>query len=121
MQESSLLITDGECSFCQNAAKWLAKKYPGNWENRPNQSLDLVQFNLTKTEVEAQVWYLVPSKESYKKYGGAKAVAKLLLEQEKAWIKPFAILAFLPVTNILTSVTYRLIALNRGKLGWIFK
>ena len=121
MDKQALLITDGECSFCQSAAKWLTKKFPGNWENFPSNTLDFSNYGLSKNDVDRQVWYLLPNTNGFRKYGGAKAIAKLLLQQKKNWIKPLALLAFLPISNLFSALVYRWVAKNRSKLGWIFK
>lgn len=121
MEKTSLLITDGECNFCQKAAKWLAKNFPGNWENRPSNTLELSNYGLTQIEADKQVWYLVPDSNIYRRYGGAKAIAKLLLQQRKNWIKPFAILTLLPIFSQISQLVYLWVAHNRSRLGWIFK
>ena len=134
-KRTSLLVTDGDCGFCQNSAKWLERHFPGTWINQPSQKLNLANFNLLKSEVEQQVWYLVPKKisktsktknqfvnddltnDTYQKYGGAKAVAKLLLDQPKKYIKPFALLAFLPLFDRVAQMVYLLVARNRGSIS----
>ncbi|MEY3407545.1 MAG: DCC1-like thiol-disulfide oxidoreductase, partial [Actinomycetota bacterium] len=50
------------------------------------------------------------------KWGGAQAVGKLLLIQPKLWIKPLAILAFVPVFKQIADVLYKLISRYRGRL-----
>lgn len=134
-KRTSLLVTDGDCGFCQNSAKWLERYFPGAWINQPSQKLNLANFNLLNSEVEQQVWYLVPKKilkssktknqfvnddvtsDTYQKYGGAKAVAKLLLDQPKKYIKPFALLAFLPLFDRVAQMVYLLVARNRGSIS----
>ena len=80
LNSPSLLITDGDCEFCQLSAAWLIKNFPGNWLNQPSQNSNLADLRLTKEEVAKQVWYLIPFENTWKKYGGAKAIFKLLLQ-----------------------------------------
>ena len=117
----SLLVTDGDCQFCQLAASWLAKNFPGDWINQPSQKSDLSQLGLTKAQVDKQVWYLTYSEGNWQKSGGAKAIAKLLLDQPKRYIKPFALLILTPGISVIAQLIYLLVAKNRSKLMWVFR
>lgn len=114
---SAQLITDGNCGFCQRSAAWLLRHFPGDWVNTPNQSVDLHCIDITDEQAKSKVWYVTESNGIRKKYGGSQAVAKLLLDQPKIWIKPIAALAFIPVTKQIADLLYFLIAKNREYLG----
>jgi predicted DCC family thiol-disulfide oxidoreductase YuxK len=121
LESKALLITDGDCEFCQLSANWLARKFPGDWVNLHNQKADLKSLGLSEAEVSKQVWYLVPSGNSWKKYAGANAIFKLLLQQPKFFIKPFAYLFTLPGLKSLAQGIYIWVTRNRHRLMWIFK
>lgn len=111
------LVTDGNCGFCQASAAWLSKHFPGDWVNTPNQTIDLKSIGISEEQVGSKVWYVAGTGTEVKKYGGSQAVAKLLLEQPKKWIKPLALLAFAPVSKQIADLLYFLIARNRKHLG----
>lgn len=117
----SLIITDGDCEFCQLSATWLQRNFPGDWINQPSQSADLELLGLTNAEIAKQVWYLRPKAGSWQKYGGAKAVFKLLLDQPKNYIKPIAFLFLIPGPNWIAQASYIWVTKNRHRLMWIFK
>ena len=117
----SLIITDGDCEFCQLSAAWLQRNFPGDWINQPSQSADLDLLGLTKAEVAKQVWYLRPKAGSWQKFGGAQAVFKLLLDQPKKYIKPIALLFLIPGPNWIAQAAYIWVTKNRHRLMWIFK
>lgn len=117
----SLLITDGDCEFCQLSALWLMHNFPGNWLNQPSQNSNLDKLGLTNEEVAKQVWYLIPEENTWKKYGGAKAIFKLLLQQPKIYIKPFAFFLMFPGPIHILQGVYMWVTRNRSKLMWIFK
>mgnify|MGYP003336935539 CR=1 FL=1 len=120
----TLLITDGECEFCQLSATWLRKHFNGDWVNQPSQSLELERFGLTKAEVDKQLWFLIEDLNQHtgwRKYGGAMAITRFMLAQPKFYVKPFASILLLPGFKQLAQFFYLLIAKNRGKLLWIFK
>ena len=71
----TLLITDGDCEFCQLSATWLRKHFNGDWVNQPSQTLELEKFGLTKTEVDKQLWFLIEDSNQisgWRKYGGGR-------------------------------------------------
>ena len=111
------LVTDGNCGFCQASATWLSKHFPGDWINTPNQTIDLQLIGISQEQAMSKVWYVTGTGKEVKKYGGSQAVAKLLLEQPKKWIKPFALLAFVPLMKQIAVLLYFLIARNRKHLG----
>lgn len=118
---NSLLTTDGDCTFCQRSASWLARHFPGEWINQPSQKSNLSELGLTESEVAKQVWYLKQVGDLWIKAGGAKAIAKLLLDQPKLYIKPFAYLMLVPGLSLVAQGVYLLVAKNRSRLMWIFK
>lgn len=115
-QKSALLVTDGDCGFCQNSAEFLAKYFAGDWRNQPSQNIDYKTLGLTEQDVLDRVWFVQFDGDSIRKWGGAQAVAKLLLFQSKFWIKPLAVLAFAPVFKQIADLLYKIISRNRGKL-----
>ena len=120
-EATALLITDGDCEFCQLSAAWLSRNFPGNWSNQPSKNLDINSLGLSQEDVAKQVWYLVPANNSWLHYGGAEAVLRLLLQQPKLLIKPFAYLFTLPGFNFIAQTIYIWVTKNRHRLMWIFK
>lgn len=120
-ESNALLITDGDCQFCQLSAEWLDRKFPGDWVNLPNQEADLKSLGLSEAQVAKQVWYLIPIENSWIKYGGANAVFKLLLQQPKFYIKPIAYLFTLPGFNLIAQAIYIWVTKNRHRLMWLFR
>lgn len=111
------LVTDGDCGFCQASAQWLQRHFPGDWVNTPNQSIDLKPIGITEEQANSKVWYITGTGEELKRYSGSQAVAKLLLDQPKKWIKPLAVLAFVPITKQIAEVLYVAISKNRKHIG----
>ena len=93
------------------------RHFPGDWVNTPNQSIDLNLVGLTEEQANSRVWYASFSEAELKQYSGSQAVAKLLLDQPKVWIKPVAALAFLPITKQIAGILYLLISKNRKHIG----
>ena len=111
------LVTDGNCAFCQACAEWLLRHFPGDWVNTPNQFIDLKLIGISELQAESKVWYITGNGEDLNRYSGSQAVAKLLLDQPKKWIKPLAVLAFLPITKQIADLIYFLISKNRKYFG----
>ena len=114
---SAQLVTDGNCGFCQRSAAWLGRHFPGDWINTPNQSIDLQLIGITTEQAASQVWYVTCMDEDLKRYSGSQAVAKLLLDQPRMWIKPLALLVFIPISKQIAEFIYYMISKNRKYLG----
>lgn len=114
---SAILITDGDCGFCQTSAAFLLRHFSGDWVNAPSQTIDFAMYGLSEVDVNSKVWFVLDGVEgAVQKWGGAQAVAKLLLHQPKPWIKPLAALAFVPGIKQIADLLYKLISRNRGRL-----
>lgn len=111
------LVTDGNCGFCQRSAAWLLRHFPGDWVNTPSQTIDLELAGISAEQANEKVWYVTGLGANLKRYSGSQAVAKLLLDQPKMWIKPIAALAFVPVTKQIADLLYFMIAKNRKYFG----
>lgn len=111
------LVTDGNCAFCQASANWLLRHFPGEWVNTANQIIDLRLIGITERQANSKVWYITGDTENLMRFSGSQAIAKLLLDQPKIWIKPLAFLAFIPVTKQILELLYDAIAKNRRYLG----
>jgi len=88
---SAILITDGECAFCQRTAKKLAGIVQAGWVNVPS-------TELTNT-------YSI-------RYSGAKAVGKVLRLRGGLW-GALGWLTFIPPASWIAAGMYRLVANNR--------
>jgi predicted DCC family thiol-disulfide oxidoreductase YuxK len=116
----ALLITDGECGFCQRSAAKLARIVPTGWTNLPNTKLPNADqtetYGLTPAQLTKSVWLIEFADSEIIKYSGAKAVGKVLRLQGGiiSWI---GWLTFIPPTSWIASGLYRLVANNRKFFG----
>ncbi|GAB2739475.1 thiol-disulfide oxidoreductase DCC family protein [Kitasatospora kifunensis] len=112
-----VLIFDGDCAFCSSCVR-LAERYlrqtlaSGGWTAKPLQFADLAALGVTKERAEREVLWVTPSGEVF---GGAQAVAKLLLRSGNIWAYLGAVLTLAPVRPI-AAVLYRLVARYRHRL-----
>lgn len=67
-----VVIYDGECAFCKECVRWVAKR--STVTALPFQSADLVKFNLTYEQCSKEVVAIINGKV----HGGSSAVAALL-------------------------------------------
>lgn len=107
----SLLITDGECGFCQRSAHKLAKIVPNGWVNLPSTELTEA-YGLTPEQLRSSVWLIEFRDSETFKYSGAKAVGKVLrmrggIPAGIGW------LTFIPPTSWAAAGLYRVVANNR--------
>ena len=71
-QSEIVVIYDGECAFCKECVRWVARRATIN--ALPFQSADLAKFNLTYEQCSNEVVAIVDGKV----LGGSTAVAALL-------------------------------------------
>lgn len=108
---SSILITDGNCGFCQRTAKKLAGIVPSGWVNVPSTELTN-NYGLTQEQLEHSVWLIEDLDSKQKRYSGAKAVGKVLRIRGGLW-GVLGWLTFIPPASWIAAGMYRVVANNR--------
>ena len=108
---SSILITDGNCAFCQRTAKKLAGIVPTGWINVPSTDLSN-SYGLTQEQLEHSVWLIENPESEPKLYSGAKAVGRLLRIRGGLW-GALGWLTFIPPMSWIAAGMYRVVANNR--------
>jgi predicted DCC family thiol-disulfide oxidoreductase YuxK len=108
---SSILVTDGNCAFCQRTAKKLAGIVPTGWVNVPSTELTN-DYGLTQEQLEHSVWLIEDPNSELKRYSGAKAVGKVLRIRGGLW-GALGWLTFIPPLSWMAAGIYRVVANNR--------
>jgi predicted DCC family thiol-disulfide oxidoreductase YuxK len=108
---SAILITDGDCEFCQRTAGKLKNIVPSGWANVPSNELTET-FELTPAQLATSVWFIEFVGTQATKYSGAKAVGKVLRIRGGLW-GAIGWLPFIPPTSWISAGLYRLVANNR--------
>ncbi|MEY9948659.1 thiol-disulfide oxidoreductase DCC family protein [Kitasatospora sp. GAS1066B] len=112
-----VLVFDGDCAFCSSCVR-IAERYlrqtlaSGGWTAEPLQFADLAALGVTRERAEREVLWVTPTGEVY---GGAQAVAKLLLRSGNVWAYLGAVLRLAPVRPVAAAV-YRLVARYRHRM-----
>lgn len=107
-----VLVYDGDCAFCTTSVRYAERHIRPNCEVTPWQSADLASFGTTQQRAEHELLWFTPTDTVY---GGAQAVARLLLSAGKGWAVLGALLVLPPVRWIAHGV-YRLVANNRASM-----
>jgi len=100
-----IVLTDGECRFCEATMAWVSKKLDVN--AIAYQTADLSQYGLTYEQCSKAVHVL----HAGKTYVGAAAIA-YLLGQRGNWILSFIVHA----SGLLGRFGYKWVAANRNSL-----
>ena len=108
---NSILITDGNCAFCQRTAKKLTAIVPTGWVNVPSTELTN-NYGLTQEQLEHSVWLIENPESDSVRYSGAKAVGKVLRIRGGLW-GALGWLSFIPPTSWIAAGMYRVVANNR--------
>lgn len=108
---TAILITDGNCAFCQRTAKKLARIVPVGWVNVPSTELTDT-YGLTQEQLEHSVWLIEQPDTDPMRCSGAKAVGKVLRIRGGLW-GCLGWLTFIPPTSWIAAGMYRLVANNR--------
>ncbi|MFJ8042302.1 thiol-disulfide oxidoreductase DCC family protein [Kitasatospora sp. NPDC096147] len=120
-----VLVYDGDCAFCSSSAQF-GERYPraslsaANWESVPFQFADLAALDalaggrglVSRERAEREVLWVTPAG---RVYGGAQAVARLLMRSGGAWAYAGAVLT-LPPVRPLAAWAYRWVAAHRHSL-----
>lgn len=108
---TAILITDGNCAFCQRTANKLVGIVPTGWMNIPNTELTNT-YGLTQEQLAHSVWLIEQPDADPKRYSGAKAVGKILRMRGGLW-GALGWLTFIPPASWIAAGMYRLVANNR--------
>ncbi|MFD5468003.1 thiol-disulfide oxidoreductase DCC family protein [Kitasatospora sp. NPDC127059] len=120
-----VLVFDGDCAFCSSCVRWGERFLrqtlaSGGWESVPFQFADLPALDavagglgeVSAERAEREVLWVTPAG---RVYGGAQAVARLLLRTGGAWAYLGAVLTLAPVRPV-AAVVYRWVSRNRHRM-----
>lgn len=111
MPERPVLLFDGTCGFCARCAG-LAQKLTTDALVTPWQQADLAALGTTAQRADHELLWVAPSG---RVYGGAQAVAGLLISCGLPWAVAGHVLR-LPPFRWLAAGLYRVIATNRHRM-----
>ncbi|MFI1004136.1 thiol-disulfide oxidoreductase DCC family protein [Streptomyces galbus] len=112
MRTRPVLVFDGDCGFCTTSVELVQRLVRPRCEVVPWQHADLASLGVTAERARYEALWITPTG---RVYGGAQAVAKILLSARGAWPALGALLTLPPVRWAAHGV-YRLVAANRGRL-----
>ncbi|MDQ0795394.1 thiol-disulfide oxidoreductase DCC family protein [Streptomyces sp. B1I3] len=107
-----VLVYDGDCAFCTTSVNYLMRRLRPKLTVTPWQFTDLDALGVTRRRAQHELLYISPSGTVY---GGAQAVAKLLLRAGGIWVWPGGVLTLPPVRWIAHGI-YRIIATRRDRM-----
>jgi len=107
----AVLVYDGDCGVCTRAVRFIERRIPAKAEIVAFQFADLGTLGTTAARAEYELQWV----EDGRVYGGAQAVAKLLIDAGGGW-RPLGLIARIPPFRWVAHGVYRLIADNRHRL-----
>jgi predicted DCC family thiol-disulfide oxidoreductase YuxK len=116
MQESGVLIYDGDCQFCQLSLDFGVKNLRIFPQYVAFQKIDPKDFGLTAQQVRSQIWLVRRSPATASALGGHLAAGAILKLQPSRWLKILGSLVSTPPTSWVADALYKLIAANRHRL-----
>ncbi|MFH7597365.1 DUF393 domain-containing protein [Streptomyces racemochromogenes] len=112
MRTRPTLVYDGDCGFCTASVLFVERRLRPDCEIVPRQFADLSALGVPPERAAYEVLWVTPSG---RVYGGARAVAKILLRAGRGWA-PLGALLMLPPARWVAHVAYRLVADNRHRM-----
>ncbi|MFF0885383.1 thiol-disulfide oxidoreductase DCC family protein [Streptomyces sp. NPDC003456] len=112
MRRQPVLIFDGDCGFCTTSVGVVQRLVRPRCEVVAWQRVDLDALGVTEDRARYEALWVTPTG---RVYGGAQAVAKILLSAGGVWAVPGAVLT-LPPVRWAAHGAYRLVAENRMRL-----
>ncbi|MFF5898057.1 thiol-disulfide oxidoreductase DCC family protein [Streptomyces argenteolus] len=107
-----VLVYDGDCAFCTTSLTYLMRRLRPKCAITPWQFTDLDALGISRRRAQHELLYVSPTGTVY---GGAQAVAKLLLRAGGIWAWPGGLLTLPPVRWIAHGI-YRIIAAHRDRM-----
>ena len=114
-EKESLLIYDGDCSFCRSCARWITARWTGPqravaWQNLSADQLE--RLGLTLDDVRSAAWWVDPSHGNSR---GHLAVARAL-RAANGWPAVVGRILLVPLVRWLAAGAYPLVARWRYRL-----
>ncbi|MFJ9616235.1 thiol-disulfide oxidoreductase DCC family protein [Streptomyces noursei] len=107
-----VLVYDGDCGFCTTSVRFAERHIRPHCRITAWQFADLEELGVTQQRAEHEVLWITPTGTVH---GGARAVAKVLLNAGGPWAVAGAVLT-LPAVRWFAHAAYRLIADNRHRM-----
>ncbi|MDP9841651.1 thiol-disulfide oxidoreductase DCC family protein [Streptosporangium lutulentum] len=111
MTGQPVLIFDGDCGFCTTSVRFAERRIGIHARVTPWQFADLAALGTTPDRAGHEVLWI----DRGRVYGGAQAVARLLIAAGPPW-SPLGFLLRVPPFRWVAHGLYRLIADNRHRL-----
>ncbi|WP_030021913.1 thiol-disulfide oxidoreductase DCC family protein [Streptomyces monomycini] len=112
MNNRPVLVYDGDCGFCTTCVRFAERRIRPRCTVSAWQFTDLEALGVTQERAEHEVLWITPAGSVY---GGAQAVAKLLMSARGRWSVPGALLTLPPFRQAAHTV-YRLVADHRHRM-----
>jgi len=112
MHTRPVLVFDGDCGFCTTSVRFAERWLRPHCDIIPWQRADLPSLGVDQQRAEYEVLWVTPTGATY---GGAQAVAKVLLGSGGGWPVLGGLLRQPPLRWIAHGV-YRLVANNRERM-----
>jgi predicted DCC family thiol-disulfide oxidoreductase YuxK len=107
-----VLVFDGDCGFCTASVAFVERRLQPGCDVVAWQRADLPALGVTPERAAHEALWVTPVGTVY---GGAQAVAKILLYTGRGWA-PLGALLMLPPMRWAARVVYRLVADNRHRM-----
>ena len=116
MQETRVLIYDGDCQFCQLSLDFGIKNLRIFPQYVAFQNINPQDFGLTEQQVRSQIWLAQKAPATTSALGGHLAAGAILKLQPSRLLRFLGWLASTPPTSWVASLLYKVIAANRHRL-----
>jgi predicted DCC family thiol-disulfide oxidoreductase YuxK len=107
-----VLVYDGDCGFCTACVRFVRRRVRPDADVTPWQTADLAALGVTAERASHEVLWVTPVGAVY---GGAQAIARLLLRAGGGWAPLGAVLT-LPGARWIAAAIYRAVADHRERL-----
>lgn len=111
-RDRPVLLFDGDCAFCTRTAEIIRTQIPASGTVEPWQFADLAALGTTQAQAEHEVVWIG---RDGRVYGGAQAIAHLLIDAGRWWVVLGWTLR-IPPFRWIAHLLYRLVAVNRHRL-----